>query len=189
MKIIPVGIGGAYVVELDRYTDNRGWFEEAFNDAKFPEEIKLCKQISISSSHKNVFRGIHTSRYSKVVTCLRGRILDVCFDLIEGSPTYLQWKAIELSGDVPSQLYIPPGCGHAFICLEDDSLVMYAQGGTFNPNDEMDVNYKDPQINFNVPQLQNPDLVISEKDQKSAFLVDARAAWYSRHPDVAPPSL
>lgn len=74
---------------------------------------------------------------------------------------------------------MPAGCGHAFFALED-SVVCYSQGGTFTPSLEMDVNYKDPQLNIKIPHMEGIVPIISEKDSNSPFYADARQQWLQR---------
>ncbi|CAF1243603.1 unnamed protein product [Didymodactylos carnosus] len=181
MKIIPLNVGGAYLIECDRYKDNRGFFQELYHDNKYPDGIQNCAQVSFSESGKNVFRGIHCSQYNKIVMCMRGRILDICIDLIETSPTYLQYCTVILDENKSQQVNIPPGCGHAYFTLEDHSYIIYIQGGTFNEVDEMDVNYKDPKINLQIHELQQNQIIISDKDNNAPMLDEARKKWNERH--------
>jgi len=172
-------VHGQLIIQSPRYQDSRGFFQELYNEAKLPPQVKACKQVSVSLSHKNVFRGIHTSPYAKLVACLKGRILDIVVDLNEKSPTYLHYTTYELKEGVNDQVFVPAGCGHAFLAL-DESLVCYAQGGTFNPVNEMDVNYKDPTINLQISQMQGIELIISDKDKTSPHLLEAKRLWSER---------
>jgi dTDP-4-dehydrorhamnose 3,5-epimerase len=169
------------------YPDQRGFFEELFNEVKYPAEwgIGQPKQISVSSSRANVVRGLHRSQYFKLVTCVRGRIIDVMVDLDESSPTYKKWSFAELSADKPSQVFIPPRFGHGFISLEDDSTVCYAQGGSFDPINEMDVNIFDPAIGIDLAQLKKDDLIISDKDKNAPMLEESMRRFKERQAAAA----
>jgi len=137
---------------------------------------KSGSKFPSQNQKKNVVRGIHCSPYSKLVTCIKGRIWDVVVDLRKGSPTYLKWRGKELSPT--QQLYIPPRCGHAFISLDEDNIVMYFQGGTWNPKFEMDTNYLDPQINIKWPKAEQ--YILSDKDRNAPFLDEAQKQWEER---------
>ena len=181
--ITPLEVQDCFVVEGVRYHDERGFFTELFNETKTKDISDLlgpCKQVSLSHSKANVLRGIHTSQYSKLVSCLNGRLLDFVIDLREGSSTYLKWVSVELDFPSGKQLYVPAGCGHMFVSLEDNTIMHYIQSGTFNPPLEMEVNFADPQINIKLP---NPDVsvyTISEKDRNAPLLADAQAAFKAR---------
>ena len=183
-KITPLAVEGCLRIDGDRYHDNRGFFQELHNETKLPDEAKACKQISVSHSKKNVWRGLHTARYAKLVSCVQGKVLDFCVDLREESPTYLQWASLELASDVPIQIFVPARCGHGFLALEEDSIVVYAQTGTFNGPHEMDVNVQEPKFGIKLP-VAFEDLVISDKDKNAPMLDEARKAWKERNPDLA----
>lgn len=182
--VTPQEVTDCFVLEGARYHDDRGFFTELFNETKtkdISEKLGACKQVSLSQSKANVLRGIHTSQYSKLVCCLSGRLIDYVIDLREGSPTYMKWISVELTPQNGKQLYVPPGCGHMFVSMEDNTLMCYIQSGTFNPPFEMEVNFADPQIGVVLP---NPDVsiyTISEKDKSAPMLADAQAAYKARH--------
>lgn len=183
-KVTHLEVADCFVLEGDRYFDDRGFFTELFNETKckdIDEKLKACKQVSLSCSKANVLRGIHTSQYSKLVACLSGRLIDYVIDLREGSETYLKWVSVELNPQEGKQLFVPPGCGHMFVALEDNTQMCYIQSGTFNPPFEMEVNFQDPQIGIKLP---NPDIsiyTISEKDRNSPMLAEAQKAYKARH--------
>ena len=164
-------VQGAFIVLPKRYNDHRGYFQEHFNSETYKDKVKSCQQVSFSKSNKNVIRGLHCSQYGKLVQCLQGSIVDHVVDLRPDSPTYLKWAAIELSYDVPKQVYIPPGCGHGFYSKEDNSLVVYCQEGIFNSPTEMNVNPFDPKINISWPGNNH---IISEQDKNSPYIDEAR---------------
>lgn len=173
MKRHDLEVEGCYYLETNRYHDHRGFFQELYNSERYPIETK---QVSTSLSKKGVLRGIHRSLYGKLVTCLTGSILDYCIDLREDSPTYLKHCKVELNSQESKQFYIPAGCGHMFITLEEDTLIVYNQEGTFNPNYEMDVNYKDVKINLNIDGF----YVLSEKDNIAPSLEEAQKMFKKR---------
>jgi dTDP-4-dehydrorhamnose reductase/dTDP-4-dehydrorhamnose 3,5-epimerase len=154
--------------------DSRGYFQELFHEHKYPEVVKPSSgisQISLSHSVRGVLRGIHRSKYSKLVTAIRGTVYDVVVDLRTNSPTYLRWCAIILSSVNRNQLHIPAGCGHGFLCLQD-SDVLYLQGGCFNPRSELDVSPFDANLDIYWPKLEDIDTyIMSDKDKRAPNLL------------------
>lgn len=164
-----------------RHFDDRGFFQELFNEDRYPDFAKGPKQISMSHSSRGVVRGLHRSPYFKLVTVLSGKIIDILVDLDPQSPTFKQWRSVELSAAKPSQVFIPPRFGHGFIALEDNTVVCYAQGGTFVAKNEMDVNIFDPSLGISLPEFNHFKLILSPKDKSSPLLVDALAKWQEAH--------
>lgn len=169
----------AFIITPQRYHDQRGYFQEHFNSETY-NNIS-CQQISFSKSNKNVIRGIHCAQYGKLVQCVQGAIIDFVVDLRPESPTYLKWKSVELSHDCAKQVYIPPRCGHAIFSLEDDSLIVYCQGGVFDKDKEMNVNPFDPTINITWLELTKQDYVISNQDKFAPYVDAARSLWNTRN--------
>lgn len=143
-----------FVYTRKHIPDHRGFFSELYND----DYDLNCKQINCSFSYKNVFRGIHQATFSKLVSCVKGKIIDFCVDLRPTSSTYLNVYPTELSETNGKQLYIPHNCGHGFLVLED-SVVVYSQDDTYSPDKENTYCYKQ----FNMLNNQH-DLILSSKD-------------------------
>ena len=160
MQITSVSIKDAFVCESARYYDNRGFFQELFSQKYLPSFV--IAQVNCSLSEKNVVRGLHIVPFAKLVHCIRGKIFDVVADLRPDSKTYLQWYGIELSGENQKALFIPPNCGHGFLSLADDSMVVYAQDHVYDPALETSIRYDDPQLNIKWPWA-----IVSEKDLKA----------------------
>lgn len=144
---------------LQLFEDNRGTFFELFTSKDF--EIK---QVSSSVSKKGVMRGIHVSPYEKVVTCITGSIFDVMVDLREESENYGKYFSQIIDSKQPIMVRIPANCGHAFLSLEDNSTVIYAQNGSYNKNLEKEFNCLSPDLNINWPVM---NYIISDKDKDS----------------------
>jgi len=166
MKKIETEISGCYVIEFDRFEDNRGFFQELYSSAKY--DCSIGQQISCSHSMKNVIRGLHCSPYYKLCTCVRGKIFDVAVDLRKESTTYLKWIGQWLSEDSPKQLFVPPGCGHGFYAAEDNTLLIYLQGGVYRKEDDREIKWNDPTIGIIWPD--SPDYILSEKDKNAPYL-------------------
>ena len=133
MKIIETKLKGVYVIEPDVFTDTRGVFVKPFSKDIFSEN-KLTSNFEenfYSVSNKNVIRGMHFQTppmdHAKLVYVTRGSILDVVLDIRKGSPTYGDFFSVNLSDSNHSMIYIPIGCAHGFISLEDNSCTMYLQ--------------------------------------------------------------
>lgn len=168
-------VNGSFTVLANKYEDNRGFFQEFYNENKYNSKVNACRQISYSKSNKNIVRGIHCSPYGKLVQCIHGEIIDYVIDLRPDSSTYLNWESVTLSANIPLQLYIPPNCGHAFFSKQDNSLVLYLQEGTYNPTNEMNVNPFDPRINILWPKLEeNKNYILSKQDNEALFENEAR---------------
>ena len=157
----------AFVCELERFVDDRGFFEELYSLKGIPFE---CQQINCSRSKSNVIRGIHVTPFAKLVHCVMGKIFDVVVDLREDSKTYLRWYGVELTESNKLSLYIPPYCGHGFMSLEDDTFVIYAQSGVYNPKVETSIYWQDPTLAVMWPSV-TP--IISKKDMLAPMLKES----------------
>jgi dTDP-4-dehydrorhamnose reductase/dTDP-4-dehydrorhamnose 3,5-epimerase len=182
----PIPIKGAFIIQCPRYGDERGFFQEIYNEDKYTEVDSEqapggWKQVSWSGSAPNVIRGIHTSKYAKMVTCVQGSMLDCIIDLREDSPTFLRWSFVPVSASEPTQILIPAGCGHGFLSSPAGSQVMYLQAGTFNPEAEEDINYADPCLGISWPvddiseeHNDGNGPTLSEKDANAPTLAERR---------------
>lgn len=179
MDIEPIPeIKDAFINKADVYADHRGHFEELFNfdsvkkhvnvDIQCVPLIREWNQISYSSSHKHVVRGIHCTPYPKFVTCLSGLIYDVIVDLREESPTYLNWFGLWL--DSPKkQIYIPSNCGHGFYSAENNSRLLYLQTEAYSPDKNKNYNWKDPAFGIEWP-FADYVCILSEADKNAPLL-------------------
>lgn len=138
------------------FSDKRGIFSEIYKHSNMSFFKPLQSNCSISS--KGVLRGIHRTPYAKLVTCVKGRVYDVCVDLRENSKSYLQHFAIELNDKNLFSLYIPPYCGHGFLALEDSTLI-YHQDHEYQQDLDETYCYK----KFNIAWPISPT-IISDKD-------------------------
>lgn len=169
MKISPLSINGAYLLEMQEFKDERGSFARQFCKKELAEygidfDIKQC---NLSKNYKKgVLRGMHYQKEPypeiKMVSCLKGRIYDVLADIRPSSPTYLTWVATELSENNCKMLYIPSGVAHGFMTLEDDSVVYYQLGEFFMPNYYSGVRWNDPKLNIQWPDCGS--ITINERD-------------------------
>lgn len=169
MKKIPIAdVLGVYVFELDRFDDDRGFFQPTYHRSFYFEEMPSVLQTQISSSKKNVIRGLHVAPYSKLCTCVKGSLFDVVADVRPGSSTYLKWFGVWLTESNFKQLFIPAGCAHGFFSAEDETILMYSQDGLWNPNFEHQIHWKDPALAISWPEADN--YVLSDKDSSANFI-------------------
>jgi dTDP-4-dehydrorhamnose 3,5-epimerase len=156
------------IVELEAHRDERGFFARSFCAQEFADAGIQLQIVQANLSHNpeaRTLRGIH-SQYPpheepKLVQCVRGRLWDVAVDLRPNSPTYGRSVGVELSPDLERLFYIPPGCGHGFITLEDQTDVLYLMGAPFVPETGFGIRWNDP--SFDIPWPTKP-LLISERD-------------------------
>lgn len=170
MEVKPIAeVYGAYLIEFDRFADERGYFQEVYSTArKYPHFVGQQRQINLSSSQKGTVRGLHVVPFAKLCSCPKGRLYDVVADVREGSPTYLQWYGVWLDEHSKRQLFVPGGCAHGFFAAEDNTLLLYLQDGTYDPSVEKEINWKDPKLNIRWPDSQQ--YFLSEKDKRAAFM-------------------
>jgi dTDP-4-dehydrorhamnose 3,5-epimerase len=148
---VPTRLPGAFVVEPERRFDERGYFARTWCRREF-ESAGLeadFVQSSVSSSLLNrTLRGMHWQvaphEEIKLVRCTRGAIWDAIIDLRAPSPTYMQYFAVELTAESGRALYVPAGCAHGFVTLEDESEVLYHMSNYYEPSAGRGIRWNDP---------------------------------------------
>lgn len=160
---------GAFIIDIEKREDNRGFFARAFCQKEFEAHgLKpLIAQANVAFNAKQgTVRGMHfqfpPSAETKLVRCTRGAILDIIVDLRPDSPTFLQHVAVELSEDNFRALYVPERFGHGYQALRDKTETSYQVGEFYTPGAEGGLLYNDPGLGLDWPL---PVSVISEKDQ------------------------
>jgi dTDP-4-dehydrorhamnose 3,5-epimerase len=179
VSINNLSVSGSFHIENNVHSDERGSFTEWFRADNFLEatgrELDL-RQGNISVSKKGVVRGIHFADVppgqAKYVTCPYGSIIDFIVDIRVGSPTFGSWEAVEVSSKLRNAVFLSEGLGHAFVSLEDDTVVSYLVTDTFKPDREHGINPLDPDLNidFGLPKER---LLFSEKDKEAPSLREA----------------
>jgi dTDP-4-dehydrorhamnose 3,5-epimerase len=161
---------GAFIIDLERREDPRGFFARMFCQNEFTDHgLKpVIAQANVGSNlKKGTIRGMHfqypPAAETKYVRCTRGAILDIIVDLRPESETYLQHVAVELSADNQRGLYIPERFGHGYQTLEDSTDTTYMVGEFYTPGVEGGLMYNDPRLGLEWPL---PVSVISEKDSQ-----------------------
>ncbi|TNJ47053.1 dTDP-4-dehydrorhamnose 3,5-epimerase [Tamlana fucoidanivorans] len=172
MKIEESNLKGCFVITPDVFEDERGYFFESFNAKTFQEltgQAITFVQDNQSKSSKGVLRGLHYQRgahaQTKLVRVIKGKVLDVCVDLREGSETYGKHFSIILDAIKHQQLFIPKGFAHGFVVLEDDTLFSYKCDAFYNKASEAGILFNDKTLNIDW-MLSEDELIISEKDLK-----------------------
>jgi dTDP-4-dehydrorhamnose 3,5-epimerase len=167
-KLTSLSIEGSWLFESLSHGDDRGYFREWFKSSVVTEALGRefnVSQSNLSRSKKGVVRGIHFSMapsgQAKWVTCANGALWDVVVDIRPKSPTFKRWEAVELRAEEGKSLLISEGLGHAFLSLEDDTVISYLLTTPYSPKDEFAINPQDPEIDIKWPDMQ---LLFSDKD-------------------------
>ena len=170
MHLKPTRLAGLVAIEPVVHGDERGFFCETYRREWHAdmgvEGQEAFVQDNHSRSTRGVLRGMHFqvgSGVAKLVSCARGRILDVSVDLRRGSPTYAQWEALELDGESMRELYVPVGFAHGFCVLSEVADVLYKQTAYYDPALERTIAWNDPDVGIEWP-LGGEELIVSERD-------------------------
>ena len=173
-NLTPLSIEGAWLFETPSNGDDRGYLREWFKESIIQEQLGREFQVSqsnLSRSKKGVVRGIHFSTapegQAKWVTCANGRLWDIVVDIRPNSPTFKRWEATELSAENGRSIFISEGLGHAFLSLENDTVIAYLLTTPYSPNDEFAINPTDEEIAIAWPEM---PLLFSDKDQSAPTL-------------------
>jgi dTDP-4-dehydrorhamnose 3,5-epimerase len=186
MNLVPTTLPGVVVIEPTVFGDDRGWFYESFNEARFNtalDDIGLPPaprfvQDNHSSSKAGVLRGLHyqlpPQAQGKLVRVVQGAAWDVAVDIRAGSATFGQWFGLELNADNKRQLWIPAGYAHGFVALQDDTHFLYKTTDVWSKACERAIRWDDPAIAIAWPLpagLAAP--LVAPKDAAAPRLADA----------------
>ena len=132
MKVIETKIPGVLIVETDVFGDHRGYFTETYSKPKYEKlgiTVDFVQDNMSFSAQKGTLRGLHWQNppyaQSKLVSCTKGKVIDVAVDIRKGSPTFGEWVSVELSAENHRQFFIPQGFAHGFLTLTDDVEFRY----------------------------------------------------------------
>jgi len=156
VKLIETGIPGLIIIEPVVHGDDRGFFMETWNAARY-EAAGLpgrFVQSNLSRSGAGVIRGLHFQNpepQGKLVSVLEGRVFDVAVDIRPDSPTFQQWAGVELSAQNHRQLYVPEGFAHGFCVLGETALLQYFCTAFFRPEFDRGIAWNDPDIAIRWP--------------------------------------
>jgi dTDP-4-dehydrorhamnose 3,5-epimerase len=168
MIFVETKLKGAYIVDLEKREDRRGFFARTWDSSEFEERGLIAKAVQQSMSFNNTrgtIRGLHYQKApyqeTKLVRCTRGGIFDVIIDLRPASPTFKEWLGIELTARNYRMLYVPKDFAHGLQTLEEETEVTYLISEAYHPEAEMGIRYNDPAIGVKWPL---PVAMVSEKD-------------------------
>jgi dTDP-4-dehydrorhamnose 3,5-epimerase len=175
---------GAFIIDLERRDDARGFFARSFCQREFQAHglKSVIAQANTGFNRlKGTIRGMHfqypPAEETKLVRCSRGAVLDVIVDLRPESPTYLQHVTAELTADNHRAIYIPERFAHGYQALEDNTETTYHAGEFYTPGCEGGLRYDDPRLQLTWPL---PVSVISDKDRQWGQLTDVERELRSR---------
>jgi dTDP-4-dehydrorhamnose 3,5-epimerase len=176
-----LSIDGAWLAGSPAIPDSRGSFNVWFSGPDFLSALGhsfTVAQANCSVSARGVVRGIHYAEVppsqAKLVTCVRGEVLDVVVDLRVGSPTYRRWEFVRLDESTRGTVYVAEGLGHGFVALTDDATVVYLCSAPYTPEREHGIDPFDPDLAIDWPTDVSP--VLSNKDATAPSLASAEAA-------------
>ena len=177
MEVIKTDIEGVVIIEPRIFKEERGYFFESYSQREFEEKVgkvDFCQDNESMSSY-GVMRGLHFQRppftQSKLVRCVKGRVLDVAVDIRKGSPTYGKHVAVELSEDNHRQFFIPKGFAHGFAVLSDVAVFQYKCDNFYHPEADGGISILDDSLGIDW-RIPTDKAILSEKDTKHVMLKD-----------------
>lgn len=177
MEVIKTAIEGVVIIEPKVFKDARGYFFESFSQREFEEKVRPINfvQDNESMSSYGVMRGLHFQSppytQSKLVRCVKGKVLDVAVDIRKGSPTFGQHVAVELSEDNHRQFFVPRGFAHGFAVLSETAVFQYKCDNFYAPQADGGISIKDESLSIDW-QIPMEQAILSEKDIKHLCLKD-----------------
>jgi len=168
MRFTETPLKGAYLIDLEKRGDERGFFARFYCEQEFEEHGLAKKFVQINNSlsaQRGTLRGMHyqlpPSGEVKVVRCVRGSLFDAIVDLRPRSPTYLRWFGAELTAENRTMMYVPAGFAHGFLTTSDDAEALYLVSSFYAPTEERGLRYNDPALGIKWPFAPT---VVSAKD-------------------------
>ena len=169
MIFTPTPLRDAYLIDLEKKADDRGFFARTYCEIEFRRHdliSQFCQMNNSLSARKGTLRGMHyqltPKAEAKLVRCIRGSLYDVILDLRHGSPTFGRSFGAELSAENRRMMYLPKGFAHGFLTLVDDTEVIYFADEFYSPARERVIRYNDPKFELRWPQAPT---VMSDKDK------------------------
>ena len=177
MEVIQTAIEGLVIIEPKIFKDARGYFFESFSQREFDEKVRKINfvQDNESMSGYGVMRGWHFQRppftQSKLVRCVKGRVLDVAVDIRKESPTYGRHVAVELSEENHRQFFVPRGFAHGFAVLSKTAVFQYKCDNFYTPEADSGISLQDESLGIDW-RIPISHAILSEKDTKHLCLKD-----------------
>jgi dTDP-4-dehydrorhamnose 3,5-epimerase len=158
MKFHATELADAFVVELEKRGDERGFFARLYCEREFGAAGISARFVQINNSlsaQRGTLRGLHyqlaPAAEAKLVRCIRGALYDAIVDLRPDSPSFLRWFGAELSAENRRMMYVPRGFAHGMLSLQDDTEVFYLASDFYSPQDERGVRWNDPRFAIRWP--------------------------------------
>ena len=177
MEVVWTAIEGLVIIEPKIFKDARGYFFESFSQREFDEKVRKINfvQDNESMSGYGVMRGLHFQRppftQSKLVRCVKGRVLDVAVDIRKESPTYGRHVAVELSEENHRQFFVPRGFAHGFAVLSKTAVFQYKCDNFYTPEADSGISLQDESLGIDW-RIPISHAILSEKDTKHLCLKD-----------------
>lgn len=177
MEVIKTELEGVVIIEPKIFRDARGYFFESFSQKEFEEKVRKIAfvQDNESMSSYGVMRGLHFQlppfTQSKLVRCVKGKVLDVAVDIRKGSPTFGKHVYVELSEDNHRQFFVPRGFAHGFAVLSETAVFQYKCDNFYAPQSDGGISILDDSLGIDW-KLPTDKIILSEKDTKHPLLKD-----------------
>lgn len=179
LKWRKLAVEGGFEFTPKVFGDSRGCFLSPFQEPGFVQatghKLFPVQQTNHSLSKRGVVRGVHFTvtppGTAKYVYCARGRAIDIMVDIRVGSPTYGQWDAVIVDTTDFRTVYFPVGVGHAFVALEDDTVMSYQVSSSYVPEHELALSALDPALGLPIPI--DLDITVSDRDEVAPTLAEA----------------
>lgn len=177
MEVIKTELEGVVIIEPKIFRDDRGYFFESFSQKEFEEKVRKIAfvQDNESMSSYGVMRGLHFQlppfTQSKLVRCVKGKVLDVAVDIRKGSPTFGKHVSVELSEDNHRQFFVPRGFAHGFAVLSETAVFQYKCDNFYAPQSDGGISILDDSLGIDW-KLPTDKVILSEKDTKHPLLKD-----------------
>ena len=177
MEVIKTELEGVVIIEPKIFRDARGYFFESFSQKEFEEKVRKIAfvQDNESISSYGVMRGLHFQlppfTQSKLVRCVKGKVLDVAVDIRKGSPSFGKHASVELSEDNHRQFFVPRGFAHGFAVLSETAVFQYKCDNFYAPQADGGISILDDSLGIDW-KLPTDKVILSEKDTKHPLLKD-----------------
>lgn len=169
IKFTPMGLSGVYVIDPERFPDERGFLARGYSEEEFAAHgihRPMVEAIISFNLKRHTIRGMHYQRaphaQAKLVRCTAGAIYDVVIDLRPDSETFGRWDAVELTAETRRMIYVPEGFAHGYQTLSDATEVFYLASDVYAPEYAEGLRWDDPAFRIEWPA--NEGVIINERD-------------------------
>jgi len=183
VEVRALDLDGVVEIRPARHADDRGFFSETWNKARWREagiDADFVQDNHSLSRQRGVLRGLHYQAppmvQAKLVRVTRGAVFDVAVDIRSGSPSFGRWASTILSADQWNQLFIPAGFAHGFLTLEPGSEVEYKVSAPYSPDHDRAIRFDDPDIAIDWP-IAAGEIILSDKDRTAPRLADVNTGF------------